>query len=166
MPQACPATLAETSFKGPKRFAMKVTGPGGISQSSGPSRPARTGGGEGFRIASPAAPAAAAAVSSASGVSGVMGVEALLALQDVESATERKRRSVGRAGRLLDELDGLKIALLGGELDPAQLDRLARAVREQRASTEDPRLESVLDEIETRAAVELAKLETAQPIAR
>ena len=53
MPQACPATLAETSFKGPKRFAMKVTGPGGISQSSGPSRPARTGGGEGFRIASP-----------------------------------------------------------------------------------------------------------------
>jgi hypothetical protein len=96
----------------------------------------------------------------------VVGVEALLALQDVESATERRRRSVGRAGRMLDELDGLKIALLAGELDPAQLDRLARAIREQRAATEDPKLEELLDEIETRAAVELAKLEAARPSVR
>ena len=163
MPQACPATLATSVERLHASNPMKVTGTGGLSQTSGPSRPARSGGGgEGFRIASPAAPAAPAAVSGASGVSGVVGVEALLALQDVESATERKRRSVGRAGRLLDELDGLKIALLGGDLDPAQLDRLARAVREQRASTDDPRLESVLDEIETRAAVELAKLEMAR----
>lgn len=139
---------------------MKVTGTGGLSQTSGakPSKAAATGGG-GFRVAGPSAPAAPAQVSS---VSGVMGVEALLALQDVESPTERRRRSVSRAGRLLDELDGLKVALLGGDLSQAQLDRLARAVREQRAATEDPKLEAVLDEIETRAAVELAKLEAAR----
>jgi hypothetical protein len=53
------------------------------------------------------------------------------------------------------------VALLGGDLSQAQLDRLSRAVREQRSATEDPKLEAVLDEIETRAAVELAKLETA-----
>ncbi|HEX7946445.1 MAG TPA: flagellar assembly protein FliX [Phenylobacterium sp.] len=141
---------------------MKVTGTGGLSQASG-ARPARgAGGGEGFKIAGAQAPAAPAAVSSASGVGGVMGVEALLALQDVETATERKRRSVNRASRLLDELDGLKVALLGGDLDAGQLDRLARAVREQRAATEDPKLEGILDEIETRAAVELAKLEVAR----
>ncbi len=93
-----------------------------------------------------------------------MGVEALLALQDVESPTERKRRSVKRAGRLLDELDGLKIALLGGELSQSQLDNLTRAIREQRAGTDDPKLEAVLDEIETRAAVELAKLESASRV--
>ncbi|WP_293902500.1 flagellar assembly protein FliX [Phenylobacterium sp.] len=139
---------------------MKVTGTGGPSQASRPARGA--GGAGGFRIVGAPAPAAAPAVSGASGVSGVMGVEALLALQDVESATERKRRSVNRAGRLLDELDALKIALLGGDLDPRQLDRLARAVREQRAATEDPRLEALLDEIETRAAVELAKLDVAR----
>ncbi|MBL8556311.1 MAG: flagellar assembly protein FliX [Phenylobacterium sp.] len=139
---------------------MKVSGTGGLSQTSG-ARPARGGGGEGFRIAGAPAPAAPAQVSTVSGVSGVVGVEALLALQDVESATERKRRSVGRAGRLLDELDELKIALLGGELSAGQLARLARTVREQRAATDDPKLEGVLDEIETRAAVELAKLEAA-----
>ena len=54
------------------------------------------------------------------------------------------------------------MARLGGELEPAQLDRLARAVREQRAATEDPQLEGLLDEIETRAAVELAKLESSR----
>ena len=108
------------------------------------------------------APAAPAQVSGASGVSSVMGVEALLALQDVESPTERKRRSVRRASRLLDQLDGIKVALLGGELSESQLDSLARAVREQRSATEDPQLEAVLDEIETRAAVELAKLEAAR----
>jgi hypothetical protein len=80
----------------------------------------------------------------------------------VESATERKRRSVGRAGRLLDELDKIKIALLGGELSPGQLDRLGRAIREQRSATDDPKLEGLLDEIETRASVELAKLEAAR----
>ena len=140
---------------------MKVTGTGGPSPASG-SRPARSGGGDGFRIPGAAAATPLAAVSSASGVSGVMGVGALLALQDVETATERRRRSVNRAGRLLDELDGLKIALLGGDLDAGQLDRLTRAIREQRSATEDPKLEDLLDEIETRAAVELAKLEVAR----
>ena len=141
---------------------MKVSGTGGPSQSSG-AKPARggAGGGEGFRIAGAAPPVAAAQVSAASGVSNVMGVEALLALQDVGTPTERKRRSVNRAGRLLDSLDELKVALLGGDLSTAQMERLARDIREQRMATDDPKLEAVLDEIETRAAVEMAKLEAA-----
>ena len=141
---------------------MKVSGTGGLSQTSGakPTKGTPTGGG--FRVAGAGAPAAPTQVSSVSNVSGVMGVEALLALQDVESPTERRRRSVGRAGRLLDELDEIKVALLGGELSQSQLDRLSRKVSEQRAATEDDKLVAVLYEIETRAAVELAKLEVAR----
>lgn len=140
---------------------MKVTGTGGLSQTSG-AKPARSATGGGFSVSNTPAPAAPAAAAGVAAAGGVMGVEALLALQDVESPSERRRRSVGRAGRLLDELDGLKVALLGGELSQAQLDRLARAVREQRAATDDPKLEGLLDEIETRAAVELAKLDMAR----
>ncbi|MDZ4370324.1 MAG: flagellar assembly protein FliX [Phenylobacterium sp.] len=139
---------------------MKVNGTGGSAPASGARSVRSAPGGQGFSVAGAATPQAPT-VSSVAGPAGVMGVEALLALQDVESATERRRRSVNRAGRLLDELDDLKIALLGGELSQGQLDRLARAAREQRAATEDPALEAVLDEIETRAAVELAKLESA-----
>jgi hypothetical protein len=89
----------------------------------------------------------------------MMGVDALLALQDVGGPLERKRRAVGRAGRILDVLDEVKVALLGGDLSAQDLDRLQRAVRDERSRTDDPRLEAVLDEVELRAAVEIAKLE-------
>lgn len=138
---------------------MKVSATGSATPGGG-ARPAR-GGGEGFRLAGPDAASATSQTSSVSGVGGVMGVGALLALQEVGSPLERRRRSVRRASRLLDELDGLKIALLGGAFGHADLDRLARAVRDQRDATDDPKLEGVLDEIETRAMVELAKLERA-----
>lgn len=93
------------------------------------------------------------------GVTGVSSIDALLALQSVGGPLERRRKAVGRAGRILDVLDEVKIALLDGAIAPDSLNRLLGAVQDQREATEDPRLESVLDEIETRAAVELAKLE-------
>lgn len=139
---------------------MKVTGPGGIGSSSG-ARPARSAGGDGFRIITPESAGGASQASSVSAAQGVMGVEALLALQDVGGPLERKRRAVRRAGRILDVLEDLKVALLEGELSGADLDRLRRAVRDERANTDDPALEAVLDEIELRAAVEVAKLEQA-----
>jgi hypothetical protein len=139
---------------------MKVTGPGGIGSSSG-ARPARGGGGEGFRIVTPEPAPEAGQASSVSATRGVMGVEALLALQDVGGPLEGKRRAVRRAGRILDVLDQIKVGLLEGELGSADLDRLSRAIRDERDRTEDPALEAVLDEIELRAAVEMAKLEQA-----
>jgi len=139
---------------------MKVTGPGGIGSPSS-ARPARSGGGDGFRIITPEAAGGASQASSVSATPGVMGVEALLALQDVGGPLERKRRAVRRAGRILDVLDDLKIRLLEGDLSGADLDSLLRAVRDERWNTDDPALEAVLDEIELRAAVEVAKLEQA-----
>ena len=139
---------------------MKVTGPGGIGSASG-ARPARGAGGEGFRIITPEASGGASQASSVSAAHGVMGVEALLALQDVGGPLERKRRAVRRAGRILDVLDDLKVALLEGDLSGLDLDRLRRAVRDERDNTDDPNLEAVLDDIELRAAVEVAKLEQA-----
>ena len=139
---------------------MKVTGPGGIGPSSG-ARPTRGGGGEGFRIITPQGASGPSQASSVSATQGVMGVESLLALQETGGPLERKRRAVGRAGRILDVLDNIKVALLEGDLAAGDLDRLRRAVRDERAATDDPKLEAVLDEIEVRAAVEVAKLEQA-----
>ncbi|HWE45154.1 MAG TPA: flagellar assembly protein FliX [Caulobacteraceae bacterium] len=135
---------------------MKVTGPGGISQTT-------TGGGgktaaPGFSVqASETAETAAASKLSAPGA--VASVDALLALQEAEGPIERKKRAVRRAGRLLDVLDEVKLAILGEGKGAAALQKLAQAAREDRAQTDDIRLEEVLDEVETRAAVELAKAE-------
>lgn len=137
---------------------MKVTGPTGVS--AGPSsakRASSTGGAFSLSGAGDAGRAAPAAPSTSLG--GVMGVEALLALQDVGGPLEGRRRSIRRAGRLLDVLDDLKLALIDGVLTPDQIRALSQAIGEKREATGDPELEAVLDEIETRAAVEMAKME-------
>ena len=133
---------------------MKVTGAGPISSQSS-SRPRQAEGGfsvsGGTRAASPATPATEAAA-------GVGSVDALLALQAVDGPEERRRRALRRGGGLLDRLDALKLAMLGGEDGASALQALARASAEQRDQIDDPALADLLDHIDTRAAVELAKV--------
>jgi hypothetical protein len=142
---------------------MKVTGPGS-SGSVGAGNGAKRTAAPGF------APASMGGAREAAGAGPAMGVtastlDALIAMQATPNALERRRRAVSRAGKLLDVLDDVKLALLDGGNSAVALERLRGAVREQREATEDPRLEGVLDEIETRAAVELAKQEMARAAA-
>jgi len=139
---------------------MKVSGTSSVGSANGPGK-ARAAGGGGFRLTEAPVSAGPAQVARASALSGVMSVDALLTLQDVGGPTERRRRAVGRAGRILDILDEVKLGVLSGEVSADDLERLSAAVRDQRQGTDDERLEGVLNEIETRAAVELAKLERA-----
>ncbi len=138
---------------------MKVSGPGSASSASGPRASQPASGGAAFApIVSGGAPDVARASASAR-VSSVSSLEALMALQEVGSPLERRRRAAARGGRLLDVLDELKIGMLDGALPRGAVERLAREAREQRSMTDDPGLDAILGEIETRAAVELAKLE-------
>ena len=91
------------------------------------------------------------------GVSGVNSLDALIALQQVDDPMTRRKRAIGRASRLLDALDEIKLAMLEDQPSPAALQRLAVAVREERANADDVGLQGLLDQIETRAAVEMAK---------
>lgn len=134
---------------------MKVTGPAGPSAPS-TSRPARGAPG-GFSVPGAGAAAAASAAQPAAAVSGVGDVGALMALQGVEDAVERRRRAIRRGGGLLDRLDDLKLALLSGETGDGALERLSRTLREERPADADAGLNSLLDQIDLRAAVELAK---------
>jgi len=141
---------------------MKVTSASASGGVSGAKPVKPTGSGAGFALPSIESVNGAVGVSRASGVAGVSGLEALLALQDVGGPLERRKRAVARGGRILDVLDEVKLALIDGDLSPASLERLMRAVREERETTEDGGLEGLLNEIETRAAVEIAKLEQAK----
>ncbi len=140
---------------------MKVSGPGGPTSAGGARPLGRPPAASAFEPASTTAAPEAGGMTSAGGVSHVSSLEALIALQEVGGPLERRRRAIGRGGAILAALEGLKLDLLEGRLTPGAMDALVRAVREQRALTDDPRLEGLLDEIETRAAVELAKLEGA-----
>lgn len=135
---------------------MKVTGPAGPAAASG-SRSARST--SGFSIGQSGAAPSATATASASAVAGVADVSALMALQGVEGPMERRRRAIRRGGGLLDRLEELKLALLSGETGEAALERLTRGLREERTDDDDAGLNAVLDQIDLRASVELAKAE-------
>ena len=140
---------------------MKINGPNGAGPAGGPRASRPSGGGGGFRLPSLDEAGGTTQSAGVGRTAGVMGVDALLALQDVGGPLEGRRRAVRRASHILDVLDEVKLALLDGDLSLAQLDRLRRAVSEQRGLTSDATLDGVLDEIELRAAVEIAKLESA-----
>lgn len=94
-------------------------------------------------------------------VAAVTGVGALLGAQEVSEQEVRKKRSIKRAGLTIGALENLRDALLIGTLPLSTLTRLETMVAEERLNNDDPVLQGILDEIELRAAVELAKLEVA-----
>ncbi|WP_142848939.1 flagellar assembly protein FliX [Telmatospirillum sp. J64-1] len=89
------------------------------------------------------------------------GVDALLAVQSVDAVDEReaRRRAAQQGAALLDGLEEIRMGLLTGALPKERLVELSRMVRSRREGVSDPRLSQLLDEIELRVEVELAKLE-------
>ena len=132
---------------------MKVTGTTGPSAPTG-GKPARAS--AGFSLGQTGAPSAASASAATSGVNDV---SALMALQGIEGPLEKRRRAVKRGAGLLDRLDEMKMALLSGEPDEAVLQQLSRTLREDRPDDGDAGLNDLLDQIDLRASVELAKAE-------
>jgi hypothetical protein len=86
------------------------------------------------------------------------GIEALMALQEVPDAMAKRKRALARGDKLLDRLDDIKRGLLLGHMSRDKLADLARMANESAEQVDDPALRDVLQEIELRAQVELAKL--------
>jgi hypothetical protein len=94
----------------------------------------------------------------AAAASGLLGMDAILALQgDEDVLTGRRRRQIRRAHDILDGLDALKLSHLSDTMDGAALIKLKDQIAQSREDIDDEGLASILNEIETRALVELAK---------
>lgn len=141
---------------------MKIEGPG---KTSGPKGVSKTGAKKGAGDTSFSGlieeSGGAEATAAPSGVMSIQGVDALLSLQDVGDGTQgggnKKARMRGEV--LLDQLDKIRMGLLSGGIPVSTLQQLKHAVNSQRGEVMDPRLNEVLDEIDLRVQVELAKFE-------
>lgn len=91
---------------------------------------------------------------------GVHGVDAILGLQEVGDASDGASRgkAVAYGNDLLDRLDQVRHAILHGTMSKERLQELAQRLRQRRQKLGDPHLEEVLQEIELRCEVEIAKL--------
>jgi len=97
---------------------------------------------------------------SAGATSSIAAVDALLAVQAADDPTERaaRKRTISRADTLLDELEKLKLGLLTGSMTIGQVINVADVVASHREKVNDPALTGVLDEIDLRAQIEIAKM--------
>jgi hypothetical protein len=96
---------------------------------------------------------------------GFTDLNTVLALQEAPDATRgrARRRTKERCSLMLDHLEEIRMGLLLGTIPVARLEQLAQLVRAKREQIDDPKLVAILDEIELRAAVELAKLSRPAP---
>lgn len=101
---------------------------------------------------------AAQRTTAAAGLSAVTSIDAVLALQGGEQPAQRRARQVRRGAAALDALEDLERGLVAGRARQgllAQMEVLGCGAE----PTGEAGLDHVLREIDTRLAVELAKLE-------
>jgi Class II flagellar assembly regulator len=91
----------------------------------------------------------------------VVSIDTLIALQESDDFRQARKTATARADELLDVLSDLRLGLLEGAIPRRALNRLSATLERTRANTGDSRLESILNEVEVRAEVEKAKLDSA-----
>jgi hypothetical protein len=117
-------------------------------------RRAESGFGESF---SPQATQAAGGAPVTSGSAPAVPISAVLALQDIADLSARGSNELTRGTNILQHLDRIRLGLLAGGIPRQTLLRLAAELNATRSETADPRLRAILDEIDLRARVEIAK---------
>ena len=129
----------------------------GTSKPTGAYRagPARSGATSAFSPEVESAPSAPAEVVPMAPASSL---DALLALQAVDDPLQKRKKAVRRGQAVLDTLDEVKADLLVGRVGEGKLNQLLSLIGQAREQTQ-PGLDAVLDDIELRARVELAKFE-------
>lgn len=141
---------------------MKVSGTGSTSAASGGARRVDKSAGKPgeFKQALVDALDGPGGTQAADAPTQLAGIDALLLVQAVDDSTERQARKqlLRRGEDILDKLEEIRHGLLLGTVPKEKLMDLAQMVRSRREACQDPRLAALLDEIELRAEVEIAKL--------
>jgi len=143
-------------------FKMKV---GSTGSTSATQKSRRTGGtskaaGAGFKDVLDQTVHGAGDAGAVEGPVTLSGVESILAVQSIDPDAQgsARQRMAQHGENILDELDNVRVKMLSGSIPKDQLTDLAKMVRAKREEGLDPRLSAILDEIELRAEVEIAKL--------
>lgn len=142
---------------------MRVTGPYGQVQATTPTSRVERTGGAAFSRELDRTTGSRQEAAGAGGARAATSLDALLALQAVSEDPRQRRRKAMQVGKdALDVLDDIKVGLLSGRLDPATVLKLTGSVMALRDRSGDPELDEIINAIETRAAVELAKIEASR----
>jgi hypothetical protein len=133
---------------------MEIKGPGRV-QSGGIRRKSAASGGGGFTVSDTAESHGGIVA----GPGPIAALDSILMLQGMDDSTDGHAKGQAHGEQLLNLLDAVRDGLLAGGIPRSTLNKLAVAVTRRHDVFADPKLQDVLDQIELRAHVELAKLE-------
>lgn len=143
---------------------MRIDGPGKTSSTSNSSKTKKSKGAGGTSFSALVDSMNAGAETSESAdvaaTSSVGVVDALLAVQEdgARGSKEANARMEQRAEDILNQLDNVKNSILTGDVSEAELQQISNLIASKRDQDIDPMLSELLDEIDLRAQVELAKM--------
>ena len=80
------------------------------------------------------------------------------AIAGEDEKQQKRQRRHGHAKALLDRLEALALGLISGRVESDVLSGLDGALRSGEGASDDPTLEALVEAVELRAAVEMAKL--------
>jgi hypothetical protein len=89
----------------------------------------------------------------------ISSVDAVVGMQEITDDTKDERGAKNRANLILDQLEDIRMGLLLGEIPKSNLEELSNILKVARDNTVDSKLLEIIDDIELRAKIELAKLE-------
>lgn len=141
---------------------MKISGFGSIPSTSGTSK--KRGTSKSGSFANILSAAESGEVGQAGGVSDVAATTAvnnLLALQEISEEDVQRRKLAQQGNNMLDALEKLRQQLLIGNLPAHVLQNLSRQLLLKKQLVNDEKLNAIIEDIELRVAVELAKIERA-----
>ena len=88
----------------------------------------------------------------------ITNVEALLSAQSVDVYGEEKSAGLKRGQEMLDALEEVRKGILLGAIPVQKLRNIINAIDQNRHNYVDPKLQQIIEDIELRGRVELAKL--------
>ncbi len=97
----------------------------------------------------------------AADIQSVTSMDTLLTLQEIPDNEMSKRQAIEDGKDALETLERLRLALLSGGISGNILSKLNEIANIRKQFINDSKLDSIIHDIELRAAVELAKLERA-----
>ncbi len=142
---------------------MKVSGPGPTGPTQSKKKVGdknKDGGGQAFEVSSSEESSASETAAPINTMRQIAFVDSLLSIQGAEDPTQKasRGRMRQRGMGLLDELEKIRDALVLGNLTVGHLINIADVVASHRERIDDVRLTAILDEIDLRAQIEIAKM--------
>ncbi|OFW87325.1 MAG: flagellar assembly protein FliX [Alphaproteobacteria bacterium RIFCSPHIGHO2_12_FULL_45_9] len=147
---------------------MKISGPDSTQKAGGVKKAGKAGSTSGASFGSLIETGESEAPAHAAATGVIAGIDSLLAAQETDDPAQRaaKKRMRERGETVLKQLDKIRLGMLTGTLSVGNLLDVADVVASHRERINDPQLSSLLDEIDLRAQIEIAKMRMALDAAK